>query len=213
MATYNIAATADDGFSVNTDETADPGTTYAYIGSNNDDRDWGLIYRATGIPQGATILTATLFLTRHVIDTGGTTVVGDWWGFDVDSPAAFADAHTHRISDHETRTTASVAESITVTETTHTSPSLSGIIQELVDRAGFSGDIGLTFRNTSVGVNFWPLADFSTTSGVEPALTITVAATAAVTGTATASITEADIVAGGKTIIITLGGETWIPSS
>lgn len=36
------------------------------------------------------------------------------------------------------------------------------------------------------------------------------AATAAVTGTATASITEADVVAGGKTIIITLTGDTWI---
>jgi hypothetical protein len=33
---------------------------------------------------------------------------------------------------------------------------------------------------------------------------------AAVTGTATASITETDVVAGGKTIIITLTGDTWI---
>lgn len=36
------------------------------------------------------------------------------------------------------------------------------------------------------------------------------AATAAITGTATASITEADIVTGGKTIIITLTGDTFI---
>lgn len=33
---------------------------------------------------------------------------------------------------------------------------------------------------------------------------------AVVTGTITASVTEADIVAGGKTIIITLTGDTWI---
>lgn len=33
---------------------------------------------------------------------------------------------------------------------------------------------------------------------------------ATITGTATASITEADVVAGGKTIIITLTGDTWI---
>lgn len=33
---------------------------------------------------------------------------------------------------------------------------------------------------------------------------------AAVTGTATASITASDVVAGGKTIIITLTGDTWI---
>jgi hypothetical protein len=37
----------------------------------------------------------------------------------------------------------------------------------------------------------------------------TVVVTAAITGTATASITEADIVTGGKTIIITLTGDTW----
>ena len=35
---------------------------------------------------------------------------------------------------------------------------------------------------------------------------------AAITGTATASIAEADIVAGGKTIIITLTGDTWVAS-
>ena len=34
--------------------------------------------------------------------------------------------------------------------------------------------------------------------------------TAAITGTATATIDEADIVAGGKTIIITLTGDTWL---
>jgi hypothetical protein len=33
---------------------------------------------------------------------------------------------------------------------------------------------------------------------------------AAITGTSTASITEADIVTGGKTIIITLSGDHWI---
>lgn len=37
-------------------------------------------------------------------------------------------------------------------------------------------------------------------------------ATAAITGTATASITEADIVTGGKTLIITLTNDTWVAS-
>jgi hypothetical protein len=45
----------------------------------------------------------------------------------------------------------------------------------------------------------------------DPKLVVTYS-TAAVTGTATASITEADIVTGGKTIIITLDGDTWIAS-
>lgn len=43
---------------------------------------------------------------------------------------------------------------------------------------------------------------------VTPGVTIS----AALTGTATASITEADVVAGGKTIIITLTGDTWVAS-
>lgn len=40
----------------------------------------------------------------------------------------------------------------------------------------------------------------------------TVSAAAALTGTAMASITETDIVAGGKTVIITLTGDTFIPN-
>lgn len=36
------------------------------------------------------------------------------------------------------------------------------------------------------------------------------AVTAAITGTATANIDESDVVAGGKTIIITLTGDTWV---
>ena len=35
---------------------------------------------------------------------------------------------------------------------------------------------------------------------------------AAVTGTATASITEADLVTGGKTLIVTLTNDTWVPA-
>ena len=38
----------------------------------------------------------------------------------------------------------------------------------------------------------------------------TAAATAALTGTAAAGITEADIRAGGKVLTITLTGDTWI---
>lgn len=38
------------------------------------------------------------------------------------------------------------------------------------------------------------------------------AVTAAITGTSTASITESDVVTGGKTIIITLTGDTWVAS-
>lgn len=36
--------------------------------------------------------------------------------------------------------------------------------------------------------------------------------TAALTGTATGAIVEANIVSGGKQIILTLSGETWVPT-
>lgn len=43
-------------------------------------------------------------------------------------------------------------------------------------------------------------------------LLISSTATCALTGTITSSATEADIVAGGKTIILTLTGDTWVAS-
>lgn len=47
----------------------------------------------------------------------------------------------------------------------------------------------------------------------DPKLTITyTTGSAALTGTATASISEADIVAGGKTVILTLTGDTFVPN-
>ena len=52
---------------------------------------------------------------------------------------------------------------------------------------------------------FSPKPKFRKTTWVPPS--------AAVTGTATASITEQDIKDGSKTIIITLTGATWKPSS
>lgn len=49
-----------------------------------------------------------------------------------------------------------------------------------------------------------------TPSGVPGQRFVVSAATAAVTGTATASITESDVVTGGKTVIITLTGDTFV---
>jgi hypothetical protein len=47
---------------------------------------------------------------------------------------------------------------------------------------------------------------------IQNPLANSVAASAALTGTITASVTEADIVAGSKTIILTLTNETWVAS-
>jgi len=53
---------------------------------------------------------------------------------------------------------------------------------------------------------------FAGGSSTDPYLTIETGASAALTGTITSSATESDIVAGGKTIILTLTNGTWIPA-
>lgn len=57
------------------------------------------------------------------------------------------------------------------------------------------------------GLGAWGTPSLLITLGFGAGAAVT---TAAITGTATASITEADIVAGGKTIIITLTNDTWV---
>lgn len=53
----------------------------------------------------------------------------------------------------------------------------------------------------------------ATLNGFPPSISTTGADSAALSGTVTASITEDDIVAGGKTIILTLTGATWVPNA
>ena len=68
------------------------------------------------------------------------------------------------------------------------------------DAAGAANTKGGLFSNVDGGMA-WD--DFSLTNN---------AVSAAITGTATASITETDVVAGGKTVVITLTGNTFIAS-
>lgn len=126
----------------------------------------------TAVPQGATILTCTVML-----DNGGgdnlLPLTGAWWGFDVDTPSDFSASDTHRISDHHTRTTATVTDNIN-TNGDHTSPSLVSIAQEIVDRAGFSGRIGLTWRNAAgSGTSYYEFSDYSDGSTLAALLDIT----------------------------------------
>ena len=63
----------------------------------------------------------------------------------VDSPDDFNAADVERISDHHTRTTAYVQANPS-SGSDFTSASLVDIIQEIVDRGGFSGKLGLSWR-------------------------------------------------------------------
>ena len=84
----------------------------------------------------------------------------------------------------------------------------------------YSSD-GVSWTNFTSHANYFVMTAIrynieATTSGVELSATtakvdnFNIIPTAALTGTATASITEADIVSGGKTIILTLTNDTWI---
>lgn len=65
---------------------------------------------------------------------------------------------------------------------------------------GVGLQVQATAANTDIGVDF-----------IRMTVHYTPGTSADVTGTAAAGIDESDIVAGGKTIVITLTGETWIP--
>jgi hypothetical protein len=133
--------------------------------------DAGFIFRQTGIGAGATILTCTITLESQGL-TGDPACTGAWWGFAVDRPYPFVEGHSHRVCDHHPRTTASVTDNVPQ-ETPHISPSLVSIAQEIVNRPGFTGDIGFTWRNTGVvqAEYFW--IDFAAGSGNPAKLTIT----------------------------------------
>ena len=81
----------------------------------------------------------------------------------------------------------------------------------LQSQAAFGGRTSAFLRETTAGQGSRPVGGVNASSDDRAAVHIAVfERTAAITGTATASITEADVVAGGKTIIITLTGDTWV---
>lgn len=181
MATFSITTNAHDAYSDDTNEQLLT-SSYWYMGDiSGSPNDWGWIFRSTGIAPGAVVTSCTVTITQGAAgDFVGTTLAGDWWGYNVDTPANFDGAHVHRISDHHARTSASVTDNFATSETTHVSPSLNTIAQEIINRGGFSGDIGFTWRNSSANGAFWSVSDFSTSGGANVAvLTIVTGAGAA----------------------------------
>lgn len=181
-ATITVAESGEDGWSESTDEqvviaTARFGVFYLgnyTVDSTTHDLDGGWIFRSTGVPQGSTITACTVTLQIDTDDVQVGTPEGTWYGYAVDSPTDFNAADAHRISDHHTRTTASVGGNIAGSTTTLVSSSLTTICQEIVNRAGYTGDIGLTWRNTGTGADkYWPWLDYGDTPASAAVLTIT----------------------------------------
>lgn len=177
--TFTVAETNEDAGGAGLDEFTTPAGApvfgVAYVGAgtygSGEVDEMAAIWRSTGIVQGSTIDSATVVLTDNGDASG--TVSGAWWGFAVDSPADFSSAHSaHLVSDHETRTTASVTDNFAGgTAGTHTSPSLVSVLQEIVDRAGFSGDVGLTWRDTGAG-NWYAWKDYTDSATDAPDLVV-----------------------------------------
>jgi hypothetical protein len=180
--TFDIANTNRDAFSetaagaVENENVAPSEGDYgaAYLGYENPGftRLWdgGWIF-ATTIDDNPTINTCTVLL-RYNGDTADT-VNGSWYGYLVSAPADFAAAHTHRVSDHETRTTASAADSFSGAAN-HTSPSLAAILQEIVDQAGVGANptVGLTYRATGSG-GYWAWVDYTDSAANSADLAVT----------------------------------------
>lgn len=124
-----------------------------YVGRDGSALEGGWQWITT-IPQGATISTATVTITRESTDYSSG-FNGDWWGFDVDTPSDFTNESSTRVSDWHTRTTANTQDDNWANQATHTSPSLVSIIQEIVNRAGFGGRVGLTWRHDGTASNGW----------------------------------------------------------
>lgn len=85
--------------------------------------------------------------------------------------------------------------------TLHQDPDSSNWTQATLDTMQIGMKLTVDNTNRDDVSTIWALVDYT------PSVT-----SAALTGTITASATEADIVAGGKTIILTLTGDTWVAS-
>lgn len=167
MATYNlaIASDADDGHEQDGTDWMDraaegypSGEYFSVLQTNNpaSDRLGAIRFPATGIPQGATITSATLTLAITAVTSVDATnsvllVTGD----DVDNSPALSG--THRPSSGWTNTTATAtANGLAIGDK---AIDVTSIVQEIVNRAGFSGGaiafkLGLSGSDTYWDVNF-----------------------------------------------------------
>lgn len=98
----------------------------------------------------------------------------------------------------------------------HTAPAGYTLDADITDATGFwqfmvAHKDGVAAGETGVLTGVGTLAANSASWAVYVIALADAGSPAAISGTAISSITEADIVTGGKTIIITLTGETWIP--
>lgn len=160
------------------------------------------------VPQGVTITSATI----TVLSLNGNTGTAKFYGEAADNPATFSSS---RKPTQLAKTTAFNQNAII--PSVSNAFNVAGAVQEIVSRSGWTANNRMNLFGLAVATGLTPgfglLRDYhnSNTTCGQLSITYTVPpVSAAITGTATASITEADIVTGGKTIIVTLTNDTWV---
>jgi len=207
-----INSSYDDAYQCEGDGVVDCTSTLMWISDTLEpyDRYWVGLRFHTGPfpPKGSTITAATLQIYAH------TAVYDDLscyiYGHDIANTPEFT---TDGWNISQRTWTSASAEWIGASLGTgwKTSPSIVSIIQELVTDYDLTA-IGFTLDPLHYGLEYMlKLRSYDYAGNTYGAkLHIEWTATAALTGTCVPTITQADVVAGGKTIVITLGGETWV---
>lgn len=178
--TFNVANTNRDGGSEESgnNEMVQPsqalwGNFYVgQDGANPGELDGGWIY-VTTIPQGATIATCTITVTRESADYSSG-FQGDWDCYDVDTPDDFNASHEHQLTNHHATTGNPVQDDSWANAATHTSPSLVTPCQAVVNRAGFGGTIGFVWMSDGAGPDGWfHWSDYTDSAADAADLTVT----------------------------------------
>tara|TARA_R110002049_G_scaffold290183_1_gene473486 strand:- start:137 stop:4750 length:4614 start_codon:yes stop_codon:yes gene_type:complete len=179
------------------------------IRDGGNDQLVGVRFRNINVPQGVTIVSANIQFTTDETDSGSTSLVIR--GEDANNPGNFVE-NTNNIS-NRTLTTASVAwnnipawNTVGQSGPNQQTPNLSSIVQEIVDRGGWSSGNAMVFVITGTGGRTAESHDGS--SSRAPVLTIVYSTAPAITiddvsvnegaGTATFIATHSGANAGGS---------------
>ncbi|MDI9548833.1 MAG: hypothetical protein QM346_14680, partial [Chloroflexota bacterium] len=118
-------------------------TVRAYAGSSTGTRNWwGLRFLNVNVPQGATITSAAVTF-RANAGSGSSNSGMTIWGQLAENPATFTES-TNNVSNRAT-TSASVSWDIPqwTSGSDYATPSLAGIVQEIVNQSGWSANNAL----------------------------------------------------------------------
>lgn len=174
-----VSDTSQDGYETNNTTWSPDGdgskNLYAGTTAGGQDMDIGIIFAALDIPQGATIVSATVSGYGYG-DSGSNPCKMLIKGFAENHAQTFAAGGSNRPSTRQ-KTTASVAweEDFPFSFGTRTSPDIKTVLQEIIDRPGWQrgNNLGLVLENNASAVStILALQDFANTGTNKLTLTV-----------------------------------------